>query len=259
MMKTARSASVKKTRKSDDTARNGVPREGYVTLETAALAGAASGIALGAIGGPPGAIVGGILGTAVGMMAGSTLDVAQKRADVHDRELDDAIGVTEGDLGARESAIEGLKAAKYEGLMDVERELTSATELLRAEHAQLEHVYAALLAAYRGGDWNDVRASWKMFEAELRAHMATEEQLVFPAFEATSPEEARQLRAEHDELRRLLETLGVNIELHAVPSADAEELVRRLRAHGEHEERVFYPWIDATYGPAPLRSQSAAE
>ena len=241
-----------------DRARMGVPREGFVTLETAVLAGAASGIAVGAIAGPPGAIVGGILGTAVGMVAGSTLDVAEKRAYAHDRELDDAIGITEGDLGAREAAVASLNAAKDEGVMVVDRELTSASELLRVEHARLEKVYDELLAAYRNGDWNDVRRSWKVFESELLEHMDKEERHVFRSFIATSPVEARQLLAEHDELRRLLETLGVNIELHAVPAALAEELVRRLREHGEHEELMFYPWIDETFGRAPLHSLGAA-
>ena len=235
---------------------NGLPRERHVTFETAALAGAASGVVVGAIGGPPGAIVGGLIGTAIGMMAGSTLDDAQRRADAHQRELDDAIGVTEGDLGARESAVEGLKKVTEGGAMWVDRERTTASELLRAEHAHLENTYEKLLAAYDAGDWNDVAASWNTFEVELRAHMAREERHVFPSFIATSPVEAKQLLAEHDELRGMLDTLGVNIELHAVSSTVAAELVRRLRAHGEHEEQIFYPWIDATFGHAPLHEIS---
>lgn len=241
-------------------ARAGLPREGYVTLEAATLAGAASGVAVGAIGGPPGAIVGGIIGTAVGMMAGSTLDVAQRRADAHDRELDDMIGVTEGDLGAREKAMAGLRSAAVEGaaLRVIDDALTSAAERLRAEHARLEGVYEALLDAYRDGDWDDVRAAWTPFESAMRAHMDAEEKFVFPTFVATSPREAGELLAEHDELRRMLDTLAVNIDLHALPVGDAEELIRRLRAHGEREERVFYPWIEATFGDAPLHSLPAA-
>ena len=236
----------------------GIPREGYVTLEAATLAGAASGVAVGAIGGPPGAIVGGIIGTAIGMMAGSTLDVAEKRAGAHDRELDDAIGVTEGDLGAREKAVAGLRSGVEHGALElVDDELTSAAERLRAEHARLEEVYARLIDAYRDGDWDDVCAAWKPFESALRAHMDAEEKHVFPMFVTTSPREAGELLAEHAELRRMLETLGVNIELHAFPLAAAEELIRRLREHGEREERVFYPWIEATFGDAPLHSLPA--
>jgi len=258
-MKTAITSAAKTrglTNRPVDPSPNGLPRETYLLLETAALVGAASGIAVGAIGGPPGAIVGGILGTAVGMMAGSTLDVAEKREAAHDRELDDTIGVTEGDLGARESALEGLKAAN-EGLLVLDRDLGSTSELLRDEHVHLEQVYEMVLNAYRAGDWNYVAASWNVFEAALRAHMEAEERHVFPRFMGASPAEAHQLLAEHDELRSMLETLGVNIELHAVPGTVAEELIRRLREHGEHEERVLYPWLEAAFDGAPLHKPSS--
>lgn len=239
---------VARTRKKPATA-NGLPGEGVALREIAAIAGAASGAAAGAIAGPPGAIIGGVLGTAVGMMAGSTLDAASNRAAAHDRELDAAIGVTEGDLGAREQAVAGLNAverAEASGTIRLEPELVSAAELLRREHARLEDVYAMLLSAYREGDWTDVHAHWQVFERALKAHMALEEREIFPAFRAANAEETSTLLAEHDELRSMLEVLGINIELHAVTERDALTLVQRLRAHGEREERLLYPWIDAT-------------
>lgn len=149
-------------------------------------------------------------------------------------------------------------AAESERTTLVDRATTPEAELLRAEHARLEGVYATLLSAYRDGDWAVVRAHWQVFESALRAHMETEEQQVFPAFRATNPEEARGLLSEHDELRRQLEVLGVNIELHAVTEADAEALVRRLRAHGEREERFFYPWIAVALEPAAVAKLSSA-
>lgn len=255
-MKNSLSRAAKKQRRTISVdAPSGVPREGFATLEAATLAGAAGGVAAGAIAGPPGAIVGGIIGTAVGMMAGSTLDVVERRTDAHDRELDDAIGVTDGDLGAREMAIAGLREAERTGggPLLVEGDPMPVAERLRAEHAHLEQVYADLVRAYRNGDWNDVRASFGTFEAELRAHMATEEEHAVAAFRAVSPDDARELLAEHEELRRMLEVFGVNIELHAVPSADIEAFVGRLRAHSEHEERVLYPWIEATFMGGPAR------
>src|SRR5690349_2895292 len=78
-----------------------VPSQGFALLEGAAIAGAASGVAVGALAGPPGAIVGGAIGAAVGLMAGSTLEIDRAQARQHERALDDTIGVTGGDLGAR--------------------------------------------------------------------------------------------------------------------------------------------------------------
>jgi phage tail tape-measure protein len=80
----------------------------HVLLETATLAGAAGGAVVGAMAGPVGAVVGGAIGAAVGMLAGEALDEDTSRRSAHDRELDDAIGITGGDLGARESAAAAL-------------------------------------------------------------------------------------------------------------------------------------------------------
>jgi hypothetical protein len=76
------------------------PEDRTSMLDYAAVSGAVAGAALGAVGGPPGIVAGGIVGTALGVIAGVGLDNAEYAHDVHDRELDDAIGVTSGDLGA---------------------------------------------------------------------------------------------------------------------------------------------------------------
>lgn len=83
-------------------------RDEHALIEAAALAGAASGAAAGALAGPPGVIVGGAVGAALGLIAGRVLDDEREREVAHDHELDDEIGVTQGDLGASEAAAESL-------------------------------------------------------------------------------------------------------------------------------------------------------
>ncbi|MDF2692103.1 MAG: Universal stress protein family [Labilithrix sp.] len=227
----------------------GIPERGFEHVTTSTLAGAVSGIAVGAIGGPPGAILGGIVGTAVGLMAGSALEMGEETAVAHDAELDDAIGVTRGPLGARAAAIAGLNQGDR-SLVDVDQELSSTAALLRSEHQRFERVYDELLASYRSGDWNDVQARWLELESGLEAHIALEEERVFPMFQWANRAEYDALIADHAELRRVLSVLGVNIELHAVPERDAAKLIDRLRAHAEREEQVLYPWIEATLDPA---------
>jgi hemerythrin-like domain-containing protein len=119
-----------------------------------------------------------------------------------------------------------------------------AGSILRRDHERLEKIYGDLLAAYRSGDWETVRTQWAVFEPAISTHMETEEHDVFPDLRAINPEEADALLAEHAELRRILGTLGVAIDLHAVPGGDAQELVARLRAHGAREEAVLYAWMD---------------
>jgi nucleotide-binding universal stress UspA family protein len=133
-----------------------------------------------------------------------------------------------------------------------------AGDFLRRDHERLEKTYEGLLAAYQSGDWEEVRAQWDIFEPALRAHMNTEEQDVFPALRQADGETAEKLLAEHTELRRLLATLAVAVDLRAVPGADAEELVARLRAHGAREEALLYPWMDRTFDAGQLRRLSPA-
>jgi nucleotide-binding universal stress UspA family protein len=218
----------------------------FTQLGTTMLAGAISGAAAGAVGGPPGAIVGATVGGAAGLLAGSALEVASARAESHDRALDDAIGVTRGVIGAREAARCGfaeMERAERAGVERADRPGLAATAaLLRAEHARLEGIYGVLLEAYRADDWDDVQVQWTVLETALRRHMKLEEEQLLPVFAMADGAEAVALRREHDELRRLLETLAVNIELRAVTLLDAESLIRALRVHSAREENLLYPW-----------------
>ncbi len=63
-------------------------------------AGALAGAAVGAIAGPPGALAGAIVGGVVGALAGATLDDQAIDSRAKDAALDEAIGVSGGDLGA---------------------------------------------------------------------------------------------------------------------------------------------------------------
>lgn len=63
------------------------------------LSGVAAGVVGGVVGGPPGMVVGAVLGGAAGVAAVVVLDEDAAARRVHDQELDDAIGVTQGDLG----------------------------------------------------------------------------------------------------------------------------------------------------------------
>ena len=89
-------------------------------LDYATVSGAVAGAALGAVAGPPGIVAGGIVGTAMGVLAGVGLDNAEHAAKAHDRELDDDIGVTKGDLGAAPPnappAVKGCYSAASSGV-----------------------------------------------------------------------------------------------------------------------------------------------
>lgn len=76
----------------------------HVLVDVGTVSGAVTGAIAGVVAGPPGILVGGAVGAALGTLAGAVLDRESHEFERHDRELDDAIGVTDGDLGAREAA-----------------------------------------------------------------------------------------------------------------------------------------------------------
>lgn len=63
-------------------------------------AGAASGAIIGSFGGPIGAVAGALIGAGIGAATGEAISQEIHDHDVRDKELDDQIGVTSGDLGA---------------------------------------------------------------------------------------------------------------------------------------------------------------
>jgi hypothetical protein len=79
---------------------NTIPKSNNALLDAAAAAGALAGAAVGAVAGPPGIVAGGLIGTAVGGLAGLAATEAETAHERHEHELDDAIGVTKGALGA---------------------------------------------------------------------------------------------------------------------------------------------------------------
>jgi hypothetical protein len=74
--------------------------ESGAVLDASALSGAIAGAVIGSIAGPPGVVAGGIIGTALGVVAGVGLDNAERVHGERDKELDEDIGVTKGNLGA---------------------------------------------------------------------------------------------------------------------------------------------------------------
>ena len=76
--------------------------------EVGAVAGELVGAVVGSAAGPAGTVAGMVLGAIAGALTGHVLEDEHRRAQVHDEELDETIGVTGGDLGAaRANALPG--------------------------------------------------------------------------------------------------------------------------------------------------------
>ena len=100
---------------------------GWVTA--GAACGLMAGLAVGAIAPFPGMVLGSLLGVGAGAAAGGALRKEERKREARDRELDDIIGVTSGNLGA---CPESLRAAFRKSVEDVEEDGASDPLAARA-------------------------------------------------------------------------------------------------------------------------------
>jgi hypothetical protein len=114
--------------------------------------------------------------------------------------------------------------------------------LLPDHHGRLERLFDEVQTLARGDDARALCLGWARFDRELEAHLRAEERHLLPEFARSYPDEARALGEEHSEIRRLVQEIGVGIELHQVRAGAAEALIGRLREHAQREDALLYAW-----------------
>ena len=132
----------------------------------------------------------------------------------------------------------------------------SVTSLLGLDHRRLDGILADAKRSLAAGDLPRACARFAAFRGGLERHMAVEEEIVFPAFEALTGAAGggptQVMRGEHAEIRRLMTEVAACLERgsdegRATPLA---ALTARVYAHNGREERVFYPAADRVAGEA---------
>ncbi|MFZ5442412.1 MAG: hemerythrin domain-containing protein [Myxococcota bacterium] len=116
-------------------------------------------------------------------------------------------------------------------------------------HATCDTAFADAEAAGVEGRWSEAATSLARFDALMKAHLASEEETLFPAFErATGMTQGptQVMRMEHEHMRALLGRLA-----QAVGAKDgdefagaAETLLVLMQQHNLKEERMLYPMCD---------------
>ena len=125
----------------------------------------------------------------------------------------------------------------------------SLAHLLAHDHRRLDAGLVAAKESLRAGDVAGGSARFSEFRDGLERHIAVEEEILFPAFEALAGGAARGplhvMRMEHGEIRTLMAEIAAALEggaeARATPLA---ALTARLYAHNGKEERILYPAID---------------
>ena len=123
-------------------------------------------------------------------------------------------------------------------------------ELMQDHHRHCDAGFVEAEAALRRGRWDAGRALLADFGRDLDIHFATEEEILFPAFEAaTGMREGptQVMRYEHDQVRNLLAQM---IAAAAAEDGDefagaAETLLVLMQQHNAKEEHILYPMCDS--------------
>ena len=124
----------------------------------------------------------------------------------------------------------------------------------KADHREVDGQWAAVEAAVERGDADAVASAWQRFDASLRRHLAMEEEVLFPAFEAatgmTQGGPTFVMRSEHTQMRGVLDQMAK-----AMERGDHDELVDQgdtllilIQQHNAKEEGMLYPMAERALG-----------
>lgn len=127
--------------------------------------------------------------------------------------------------------------------------VTRISEFLTADHRRCDGLFEAAVQAAESADWDGCRRGLDAFRAALSRHMAIEEEILFPAFEAATGVTAgptRVMRYEHQQMLGLLDQLHAALAARdAQRFADSEKSFTGLMAaHSAKEENILYPLCD---------------
>lgn len=123
------------------------------------------------------------------------------------------------------------------------------TSPLPLHHKHCDDLFADAEAAVGKHRWGEGKDSFLRFRAEMLAHFATEEEVLFPAFEATTGMvggPTSMMRFEHSQMRALLDEMATGIDAcdGRAFSGAAETLLVLMQQHNMKEENILYPMCD---------------
>ena len=131
--------------------------------------------------------------------------------------------------------------------------MSTIVDFLGSDHRTCDDLFASAEGAVAQNNWDSARSLFARFQAAMAHHLAMEEEVLFPAFEARTgmsmgPTEV--MRTEHAQMRGLLQEMAL-----AVANADhdrylglSETLNMLMQQHNLKEENMLYPMSDKVLG-----------
>lgn len=126
------------------------------------------------------------------------------------------------------------------------RDMAAVARRLHDDHLAFEKRFDAMCNCAEVGAWRELDADWSSFVRDIEEHLRFEEAQVFPEYSRWNPEcrdLVDALSAQHAEILRLLESLGLQLQLHEIRATTIERFVELMRKHAEIENARIYPWL----------------
>lgn len=133
--------------------------------------------------------------------------------------------------------------------MKTARPMATILGFLGNDHRTCDALFASAGEAVAHKRWDAARGAFERFLAAMRRHLAREETVLFPAFEARTANSmgpTRVMRMQHEQMRRLLDDMGRTVADRDASRylALAETLFAVMRRHNEREEALLFPMFD---------------
>jgi hypothetical protein len=120
---------------------------------------------------------------------------------------------------------------------------------LDAQHEQIDRLLSRVLRAARAANWSAYRVHFGNLRDGVLAHMAFEDEALFPVLEKGAAAAVRERRAEHARIAASVETLGA-----ASPQYDPQGCIAELEQLGEllREHHAAEMALDPQYATRPI-------
>ena len=127
--------------------------------------------------------------------------------------------------------------------------MTTIRDFMTEDHRRCDDVFAEVEQAVASGDWSAAAESFGRFHAGVLQHFATEEFLLFPAFEektGMTMGPTQVMRGEHVQMRELMAAAAESLAAKDADgySGNAETLLIMMQQHNMKEENILYPMCD---------------
>jgi iron-sulfur cluster repair protein YtfE (RIC family) len=131
--------------------------------------------------------------------------------------------------------------------------MSAILDFLGSDHRACDDLFASAETAAAQNNWDSAGNLFERFQAAMAHHLAMEEDVLFPAFEARTGMRAgptQVMRMEHAQMRSLLQDMASAVE---ACNQDgylglSETLNMLMQQHNLKEETMLYPMSDRVLG-----------